>query len=174
MKKQVIPTIALLLILCALGWYIDNIAHQEITDAVRFVIYAASITILLVLLVGVLYLILIFRERLLLERADRKVSEREANVYYIVADEGQQVFIRDADQKATWRNAHLDSRVYANGQEIQPSTIEVNAWQMYTLRNRPQMIERVGMPLLPAQSQIDLLGALDSVQRCLIVGASDV
>ena len=93
---------------------------------------------------------------------------------YLVAGEGQQVYIRDTDENITWRTAHLDGRVYANGQPTEPNQGELIAWQTYMLRHRQRVITEVTSPLLPAQTQIDLLAALDSVQRCLIVGASDV
>ncbi len=35
MKKQIIPTLAGLIILLALGWYIDLMAHNEIVNVVR-------------------------------------------------------------------------------------------------------------------------------------------
>lgn len=173
MKQQILPILALLLILLALGWYIDSLAHQQITDAVRLVIYALATTAIIALVGVLLFAILVFRERLLKERANRQVMEREAKVMYLIAEEGQQVFIRDADKSITWRTAHLDGRIYANGQSTSPSQTELIAWQTYMLRHRPSMISEAAPQLLPALTQVDLLTALDTVQRCLIVGASD-
>jgi hypothetical protein len=173
MKKQIIPTIAGIILLVILCWYLDRIAHQEITDAARFIVSGLAYTIIAALVGLLIFAGFIVRERVLKERANRQVMEREARVMYLIANEGQQVYIRDTDPKAAWRNAHLDGRVIANGQQTVPSPIELTAWQTYMLRNRPNMIGEVARPLLPAQTQIDLLAALDSVQRCLIVGASD-
>ncbi len=173
MKKQIIPTLAGLIILLVLGWYIDLMAHNEIVNVVRLFIYVVTCTLMTALVGLLLFALLIFRERILIEQANRKVTEREANVMYLVADEGQQVYIRDTDPTAIWRNAHLDSRVYVNGQSNMPSQEELIAWQTYTLRHRPGVVKEVVPQLLPAPTQVDLLTALDNVQRCLIVGASD-
>jgi energy-coupling factor transporter ATP-binding protein EcfA2 len=54
-----------------------------------------------------------------------------------------------------------------------PSQVELTAWQTYILRSRPNVMSQVTPQLLPGQTQVDLLAALDSVQRCLIVGPSD-
>lgn len=173
MKHQIMPTLAFLLILLGLGCYIDSLAHKEITNTVRTLIYVLA-TVLVIALVGILFFgILIFRERLLKERANRQVKEREAKVMYLVAEEGQQVYIRDTEKNIIWRTAHLDSRITANGQPTVPSPAEWLAWQAYMLRHRPEIMSEVTLPLLPAPTQVDLLTTLDSVQRCLIVGASD-
>ena len=173
MKHQIIPTLALLLILLSLGWYIDSLAHKEITNTAKVVIYALAAAAVIAVLGILLFGILIFRERLLKVRANRQAMEREAKVMYLVAEEGQQVYIRDTDKNITWRTAHLDGRVYANGQPTTPNQTEFLAWQTYMFRHRPRMISEVTPQLLPAPIQVDLLTALDSVQRCLIVGASD-
>jgi hypothetical protein len=173
MKRQIIPTIAGIILLVILCWYLDRIAHQEITDAARFIVSGLAYTIIAALVGLLIFAGFLVRERVLKERANRQVMEREAKVMYLIANEGQQVYIRDTDPKATWRNAHLDVRVVANGQQTIPSPIELTAWQTYMLRHRPNMISEIAPSLLPAQTQIDLLAALDSVQRCLIVGASD-
>lgn len=173
MKHQIMPTLTLLLILLALGWYIDSLAHKEITNTVKVIIYVLATAVVAALVGILLFGILIFRERLLKERANRHVMEREAKVMYLVAEEGQQVYIRDTEKNITWRTAHLDSRVSANGQPTIPNPAELLAWQTYMFRHRPRVMSEVTPQLLPAPSYLDLLTALDSVQRCLIVGASD-
>jgi hypothetical protein len=173
MKNPIMPVLAVLLILLALGWYIDSIAHQEISSAVRFIIYALAFSVIAVLVGMVIFAILIIRERVLKERASRKMMEREAKVMYLIADEGQQVYIRDTDNNVTWRNAHLDTRVFTHREPTEPSQIEITAWQTYQLRNKPSAIENVTPHLLPAQTRIDLLAALDTAQCALIVGQRD-
>ena len=106
-------------------------------------------------------------EKVKLLRANRIEQEKEAHVKIVTA--GNQVFIRETDTKANWRAAHLDPRCYANGQYSEPTDTEVMAWQQF---NAPKIIQHQA-PMLPAQTQVDLLASLDSVQRCLIVGASD-
>ncbi len=173
MKYHIFSTLALLLILLGLGWYIDSLAHKEITNTVKVVIYVFATAVVIALIGVLLFGILIFRERLLKERANRQVMEREAKVMYLVAEEGQQVYIRDTEKNITWRTAHLDSRVSANGQPTIPNPAELLAWQSYMFRHRPRVMNEVTPQLLPASSYVDLLTTLDSVQRCLIVGASD-
>lgn len=173
MKNQVILTLAGVFILLVVGWYIDSLAHQEITNMVRLIIYTSAFTIIVTLVGILIFAILIIRERVLKERASRKVAEREAKVMYVVADEGQQVYIRDSDPTIGWRTAHLDSRVFVSNRPTVPSQTEWIAWQAYTLRHRHTVTSAVAPQLLPTQTQVDLLTALDSIQRCLIVGASD-
>src|SRR5687768_5619903 len=110
MKKQLIPTLAAVVILLALCRYIDTLAHKEITRAANAMISVTVYTALAVLGALVVFISLIFYERVMKERANRRLLEREANVMYLVAEEGQQVYIRETDQQATWRNAHLDVR----------------------------------------------------------------
>lgn len=172
MKKQVgLPLLGFFVLI--LGWYVSQIAHQELMTAIRVLIYALTATIILGLGVVTAFISLLVRERLLKERARRQVMERKAQVMYLIAEEGQQVYIRDTNPQANWRNAHLDVRVYANGQPGLASPSEMAAWQTYTLRHRAGVVKEVAPQLLPASTTVDLLGALDRVQRCLIVGASD-
>ena len=81
----------------------------------------SSPVLVLVTLIGLLLFSgLIFRERWLKERAGRRLAEREAQVMVITAREGEQIYIRDLTN-APWRNAHLDTRVYAPGPATAPS-----------------------------------------------------
>ena len=82
---------------------------------------------------------------------------------YLIADEGQQVYIRDTDPNITWRNAHLDVRAYANGQHTAPNPTDLITWQTYILRHRANVTKDVAPQLLPAQTQVDLIAALDGV-----------
>ena len=66
MKHQVIPTLVILLILLVLGWYIDSLAHKEITNAVRLVIHTLVIALVIALVGLLLFAILLFRERVCL------------------------------------------------------------------------------------------------------------
>ena len=173
MKKQFIPTLAGSILALTLCWYMDRLARNEIANVVRYIVYALTLTVVVSLVGLIIFAALLVRERLLKERANRQAMEREAKVMYLVADEGQQVYIRDTDPQAIWRNAHLDVRVYANGQSGHPHPTEITAWQLYTLRHRAGVVKDVAPQLLPSPASIDLLAALDNVQRCLIVGASD-
>jgi len=160
MKKVIFFVVALALI----GGYLQLTAAEElriiaITLAILFVIALA----LTLFVFGWLAI-----EKVKTRRAERIAQEREAHVKIVTA--GSQVFIRDTDHRANWRAAHLDPRFYANGQYGEPTDTEIRAWQAF---NAPRVIKEQAGAMLPATTQVDLLSALDSVQRCLIVGASD-
>lgn len=173
MKHQVMFIIIALAALLLGCWYIDHIIHQEIVVAARWITVAIVAGVVLAIIGMLLFGGWIFIERVLKVRASRKLAEREAQVMVLVAEEGQQVYIREMNSRATWRNAHLDMRVYANGQILPPDDSEMMAWQTYILRHRSQPATETPPLALPAQTPIDLLAALDNVQRGLIVGASD-
>ena len=180
MKRQIIPALAGLMILAVLGWYVDYVAHQEIVSLVsdlvalaRFLAYFLGYALILTLALVAVYFVLSVRERVLTRQANRKLAQREAEVLTLASDT-HGVFVRDMNSKAVWRPLHLNPITYQNGQPVEPSAMELSTWQTFTLRNRPSALKQVEPQLLPAQIQVDLLTALDSVQRCLIVGASDV
>jgi len=172
MRTKLLATLAGLVLLCGLGLYLDALMREEIIGVARFIIYTLVVVFLLLLGGFVIFVGLIFRERLLKVRANRKLAERDVEVMVVTANEGQQVFIRDL-QPIAWRNAHLDTRVYATGRSNEPSPIELIAWRTYQLRHRPSAIEAAASPLLAPQSAVDLLAVLDSAQCVLIVGERD-
>jgi hypothetical protein len=172
MKRQIIPTLAGLIILCALGWYVDQIAHEELVQVTRIVIYTLAATVTITAIGVAFFLILSVRERLLTRQAQRQLIQRDAEVQTIISDT-HGVFVREMNPQAVWRPLHLNPTTYQNGQHVEVLPVEYAAWQTWTLRNRPSAMKTMEPILLPAQTQIELLPALDSVQRCLIVGASD-
>lgn len=56
--------------------------------------------------------------------------ERDAAVLVITAKHDEQIFIRDIEH-VEWTKAHLDPRVYANGQPSPPSPLEVAVWGQF-------------------------------------------
>lgn len=173
MKNQIVSALSVLVVLFVLLAYIDSIAHEEITSAVKMVITFLSF---LVVLAGGGLLVIIFLvgyERFMRERANRRAAQREADVMVVVADQYQQVYIREQNQHATWRNAHLDSRTYANGKPSQATPTEQNNWRVWALSNQPVNVLKQSEQLLLQPPQVNLLAELDIVQRCLIVGASN-
>ena len=113
-------------------------------------------------------------ERIKLLRAGRIEAEKQAHVL-VIQDSGQ-IFIRDTDQSALWRAAHLQQSLYANGHYEQPSDQERLAWQVFITQGRQAKVA-FETNLLPEtrltdQNLLDLLTELDKAQRCLIVGAS--
>jgi hypothetical protein len=108
-------------------------------------------------------------ERMKMLRATR--IEAEKNAHVLTLSNNGQVFVRDTDHKAVWHALHLEQRVYSNGQYVQPSPFEAKAWEVF---NGPKRTATIKPELLPALVQpVNLLDALETVQRCLIVGASD-
>lgn len=172
-RNSVILTIVLVSLLCA-GWYIDAVLHDELVTVLRVLLYGAAAIITASLGVFGLYFVLATRERVLMKRAERKQAQQQAEVYSIVSDHG--IFVRDLNAKAIWRPLHLNPGTYQNGLQTEPSAVEVHNWQLWveSRGKRPNLLKSTP-PLLFAQGSgaVDLLTALDRVQRCLIVGASD-
>lgn len=113
-------------------------------------------------------------ERVLTLQAQRKQAQNEADVKTITAPEGHQVYIRELNDLATWRPAHLDPRLYANGKPTQPIEIELQSWRNYQeLRSKPGIVKGYEPELLPAQTSIDLLPELGRLDRCLVRGQTD-
>lgn len=170
--KHVVSAITLLIVLFVAGWYVDSVAHDEISQAVKLAVFTIALTAAALAIITAVILSLVGVERFRLLQAQRKLADREAQVLVVTAGHSEQVYIREQDNRAAWRAAHLDPRTYANGKPGQPTELELRTWALF---NRPSIqAVAAGQPmLLPGITQIDLLAALDSVQRCLIVGASD-
>jgi hypothetical protein len=62
--------------------------------------------------------------------AEVKKMERDATVLVVTAKHDEQIFIRDMEH-AKWIKAHLDPRVYANGQASPPSPLELAVWGQF-------------------------------------------
>lgn len=175
MKRLTLFVLAGLIILFVLGWYIDSIVHAEIVLATQIILGVVTFSVIILAIALLIFAFLVLSERFLTERANRKLAQTQSNVMVVKAHEGEQVYIRDIDKQALWRNAHLDARTYANGQQTLPTQAEIIAWQTWALRNNrlPNTIDKVVPQLLPPMVSTDLLTELDNIQRCLIVGASD-
>ena len=169
MKHSLLWVIAILIIFCLIGLYLDALLREQIIRVALILLYVIACLVLVTLIGLLLFSGLIFRERWLKERAGRQLAEREAQVMVITAREGDQIYIRDL-ANAPWRNAHLDTRVYAPGPATAPSPTEITAWQTYQLRHRAKTLEAAQTPVLAPPTPVDLLTALDQAQCALIVG----
>jgi hypothetical protein len=160
MKKVIFLVVTLTIV----GGYLQLTASEELK------VIALALAILFVIALALTLFVFgwLAIEKVKMRRAERIERERDAHVKIVTA--GNQVFIRDTDKQAYWRAAHLDPRFYANGQYSEPNPVEVEAWRAF---NSPKVITQQAGAMIPATTQIDLLAALDPVQRCLIVGASD-
>lgn len=149
--KYIVQTFGLLVILCGLGFYLDSLAHRELEQAARLVIYAGTAAVLIGLVVFTAFFVLTGIERFRMRRAERRQAEKLANVEVITAGHGEQVFIREMDRRAIWRAAHLDGRVTVNGKPGQATEEEVHRWAFWNVTNRqPAGLTGEQNPLLPA------------------------
>jgi len=115
----------------------------------------------------------VFVEKAKTSRARRVEAEKQAHVM-TVSDNGE-TWIRDTDTKASWRNLTGTPALYVNGQQHNPQDWEVDLhrYRLQMQQKRAQIVPGKA-ELIPENVQpIDLLTALETVQRCLIVGASD-
>lgn len=156
--------IALIVCFAIIGAYLQAVAAAEL----KYIALAVAILFVVALAGTIFFAGWYITESLKMRQAKRIELQKEANVKIVTA--GNQVFIRETDGKAYWRAAHLDPRFYANGHYTDPTELEVRSWQAF---NQPKVITQQAGAMLPATTQVDLLAALDSVQRCLVVGASD-
>lgn len=104
--------------------------------------------------------------------ADRK--ERDAQYSVITAAAGEQVFVNDANHDTPWRAAHIDPRVYANGQWTEPLPVELASYAAYLASIHPRAITRAAdAPQLAAPDTLpDILVATAEIERLLVVGGS--
>jgi hypothetical protein len=143
MKQQLLPTVAILALLTAAGGYVIYIAGDELASSIKFTIrFMTYILAAGLVLTLIAWGWIVFeraraeRERRLEAQARRELAEREADVMVVVAKRDEQVFIRDSNKAATWRPAHLDQRLYANGQANLPSGLEVASWVAWQQSHR--------------------------------------
>jgi hypothetical protein len=69
MSKQIVPGIIFLIILVAIGWYADSVAHDDIVWTIRAGLYAVIAALVLALIAGLTLAALLFRERYLRQQA---------------------------------------------------------------------------------------------------------
>lgn len=146
MQKQLFPTVVILAALTALGVYAAYVAEDELTASIKFTIrfatyvVAAGLVLALVAWGWVIFeRVRAERERRLEAQARRRTAERESEVMVVKAKWDEQVFIRDQNKEVNWRPAHLDQRLYANGQPNQPSQLEVASWVAWQQSRHPSL-----------------------------------
>jgi uncharacterized integral membrane protein len=161
MSKQIVPAIVILIIFAAIGWYADNVAHDDIVWTIRAGLYAVIAALVLALVTGLILAALLFRERYLTQQAERKKAQREADTYAIVSDT-HGVFVREMNPKATWRPLHLNPATYQNGQQGEVTEIELTTWQAWQALRAPKvsMPAQASPALLPATTEAESLDLL--------------
>lgn len=111
------------------------------TLAIFFIVFSVVFSFIFIFLIAIFCWLVV--EKMKVIKAERKKKETESNVMTVITD--GQVFIREMDHKATWRAAHLDPRVYANGQDsyngFDPD--EVANWTYFNKPNQKVIEGRV-------------------------------
>lgn len=161
MKHQIIPTIAILIVLYLLGRYMDSVAHSQIVWTIQAALYIVVIALAFGLGGSSILFVLRFYESFMKARAIRRQEEREADVYAIVSDT-HGVFVRDMNPKATWRPLHLNPATYQNGRQAEVTEIELTTWEKWqALRShRAVASQMVNPPMLPSTTEAEQLDLL--------------
>lgn len=177
MQKQLFSTVVILAVLTAIGGYVVYVAGDEVAASIKFTIRFATYVLAAGLVLSLLawgWLVFervsVERERRLEAQARRRLAEREAEVMVVTARADEQVFIRDSQKEASWRPAHLDQRLYANGQATQPNQLEVASWAAWQQSRHPNP------PILPVEPNPLTLdaGPLSSPQLPSLIRWADV
>lgn len=132
------------------------------------------------LVIGIIVLTYqINREKLLDIRATRKQKEYQAekakteSEVYVVTN-GSQTFIRDINHSATWRQAHLDPRLYANGHVTPVELDEAQRWQIANASKALSLQASTSL-LNASESELDLLSIFtQSTQSYAIIAGQQV
>ncbi len=151
-------------------WYLDSLAHSEMTNAAKLVIGAITATVLISLVLYLLAYAYILWEKTRTVRANRQAAQRDADVMVIRAGDREQVYVRETDTRAVYRPLHLNPGQYQNGKQTDPTPIEMAIYQLW--HSRPAPAQAAAPLLLEAQTTPELLPILDSAQRVLVIGAS--
>jgi len=164
-------TLAILVFAVFTVWYLDHLAHQEMTTAAKLIIFSICVTVLLSLVLYLFTYVAILLEKVKTVRAKRQAAQRDASVMIIRGDEREQIYVRENDSRAVYRPLHLNPGQYQNGKVSEPTPIELALYQMW--HSKPAQAAPSAPLLLEAQNLPELLPILDSAQRALIIGASD-
>lgn len=146
MSKHVTPALTTLVVLVLLGGYTIYVAGEELSASLKFLINLGSVVIASGLILALLYWGWTLLERARIEsehrleaQARRRLAEREAEVKVVVAKHDEQVHIRELSPSANWRPAHLDQRLYANGQPSAPTPVELASWLVWRQNRTSEM-----------------------------------
>lgn len=174
MKKHIISALFWFAFILVTGCYMDFLLREQIIVTLRLTLTIAAWIGIIIGMIFCLYLVFMVRERILLKQAQRKRVQQVSDVYAIVS-EAHGVFVREMNPKAVWRPLHTIPNWQINSQPTEPSTVEIMTWQNWQSfhANHKQLAALSPIPAQPLlPGSIDLLSALDAVQRCLIVGSS--
>lgn len=168
MKKIVIAIAGVGLLMVSALW-VDEQLHRETVLVIRLLIHTLALSVTGVLVTGVWYFAASAREKVLERRALRQREQRE-----IIANEHGVWIAESGKGGLSVRALHLDPRAHQNGRQSEPTGDEWQRWSLWTESRGKRPSAFKDTPLLPDTTPpVDLMAALDAVQRCLIVGASD-
>jgi len=168
MTRFVLPVIAVITAVVSL------IFHEQVARLVVIIGYGLFSLVGALLIVISFFASWILAEKVRMVRARRIEQEKMAHV--MVVSDNNETWVRDTDAQATWRNLTGSPTLYVNGVQSQPQDWELD---LYRLKLAAMAQTRAAARIIPGQAQLlppaplDLLTALDAVQRGLIVGASD-
>jgi hypothetical protein len=103
-------------------------AFFMVSDLTRTIFIGSFMAIIVVWLAcGAIMKVMMFREDLLIKRAERKQSEFTC----VTAPAGHQMMIRETNKSVIWNPAHLIPNHYRNGVQAEPSQLEIVTWQAW-------------------------------------------
>jgi len=137
------------------GLYVDSVAHNELTQSIRFVVQAVSLASAAGLVVSVAGwgAILYFRAHEARARAHQARYEAiKSAVLVNIAGPGEQVYLTQlAGIETTTKPLHLSPAQRINGPGSLPTEEEVRRWAFWQITNRqPAQLAGMQPPLLPA------------------------
>ena len=163
MRKYILLSTAALLIAL---W----ILHNEILSALA--IFLVQVVVFLAIascIIGSIFMFLLFREKYLIVRAERRIREKEADVTIVTTPDGK-ALIRDTGH-AWWWASHLDARPYANSRETyeQPTQEEIGRWMMFN-KPTPKLIEGQLKRLETGEKKMSLYDLLNAYPHLMLIG----
>lgn len=176
MKQQIIPTIAILIVLYFLGRYIDSVAHSQIVWTIQAGLFIVVIALAFGLGGISILFVLRFYESFMRARAIRRQEEREADFYPIISPE-HGIFVRELNPKAVIRPLHTNPAYYQNGKQAEVSAIELTTWQAWHMAHATAK-QVAALPAIQEVPQLEaglkpILPILLKAQRLIIGGGSD-
>lgn len=156
MKKHLITVTATVTLILALAFY------EAIFQALLAIGYTAAGLLALAGLGGLFLYGWYWKERIGILRAQRRLADRESHV--LTVTENGETWVRDTDQKATWRNLTGTPALYVNGRPAMPQDweIELHRYRLALASSRaagpglaqlPETIEAAPLDLLTVFTQ---------------------
>lgn len=168
MTKHLVTITATITLIVIVAFY------QVISQALLILGYGTAALLALAGLVGLFFGGWYLRERIGILRAQRRQADRESHVMTVT--ENGETWVRDTDQKATWRNLTGTPALYVNGKQAMPQDweIELHRFRLALMNSRatgasvpqlPETIEAEPLDLLTVFTQPGLSYAVIGGQQ---------